>query len=134
MKRYMLDTNIVTHLLKNHPHVVKRISTAPMTSLCISAITEGELFFGLAKRPEAKKLQRLIHELLLCVDVLPWDNSITKTYGTLRANLEKTGSILAPHDLLIAAHALALNMTLVTNDQAFRHVPNLFIEDWTKEI
>lgn len=134
MKRYMLDTNIITYLIKNHPQVVKRVSTSSMSSLCISAMTEGELFFGLAKRPEAKELHALIHELLLCVETLPWDNSVTKIYGNLRAHLESSGNLLAPLDLLIAAHALASDCILVTNDQAFRRVPNLLIEDWTKEI
>jgi len=132
MKRYMLDTNIIAHLFKNHPNVVNRVSKSPMTSLCISAITEGEILFGLAKRPEAKKLHTLVHELLLRVDTLPWDNSVTKIYGTLRANLENTGNLLAPLDLLIAAHALATDIVLVTNDQAFYRIPNLAIEDWTK--
>lgn len=132
MKRYMLDTNIIAHLFKNHPNVVNRVSKSPMTSLYISAITEGEILFGLAKRPEAKKLHTLVHELLLRVDTLLWDNSVTKIYGTLRANLENTGNLLAPLDLLIAAHALATDIVLVTNDQAFYRIPNLTIEDWTK--
>jgi tRNA(fMet)-specific endonuclease VapC len=133
MKRYMLDTNIITHLIKNNSNVVKRVTKATMASLCISAITEGELFFGLSKRPQAKKLHTLLHELLLCVDTQPWDNSVTKTYGALRAELENTGNLLAPLDLLIAAHALSTNVVLVTNDQAFHRVPQLLIEDWTKE-
>ena len=134
MKRYMLDTNIITHVIKNHPNVIQRISATPMSSVCISAITEGELRFGLAKRPQAHKLHALVHELLLCVDTLAWNNSVTKTYGALRADLENIGAVLAPLDLLIAAHALSTDIILVTNDQAFQRVPNLLIEDWTKEI
>lgn len=132
MKRYMLDTSIVTHLLKNHTNIIQRIRTIPISSTCISAITEGELLLGLAKRPEAKKLHKLLHEFLLCVDTLPWNNSVTKIYGDLRADLERSGHSLAPLDLLIAAHALASNCILVTNDQTFFRIPTLRIENWTK--
>ncbi len=132
MKHYMLDTNIVSHLIKSHANVVKHVVAIPMTSLCISAITEGELLFGLAKRPEAKQLHRVVHELLLRIEVLPWNSTIAKTYGTLRSSIEAKGNLLAPLDLLIAAHALSTNTTLVINGQAFIRVRGLLIEDWTK--
>ncbi|MBW8028337.1 MAG: PIN domain-containing protein [Ferrovum sp.] len=131
MKRYMLDTNTVSHLLKAHPTVARRMVEVPMASLSISAITEGELLFGLAKRPEAKRLHTAVREFLRRVDVLPWDNAISERYGTVRADMEKQGNILAPLDLLIAAHALSKGAILVTNDQAFGQVANLILEDWT---
>ncbi|KXW58025.1 type II toxin-antitoxin system VapC family toxin [Ferrovum myxofaciens] len=131
MKRYMLDTNTVSHLLKAHPTVARRMVEVPMASLSISAITEGELLFGLAKRPEAKRLHTAVREFLRRVDVLPWDNAISERYGTVRADMEKQGNILAPLDLLIAAHALSKGAILVTNDQAFGQVANLLLEDWT---
>lgn len=131
MKRYMLDTNMVSHLIKEHPSVVRRVVAVPMASLCISAITEGELLFGLAKRPDAKRLHLVVRELLRCVDVLPWDSSITDHYGRVRANLEGLGKSLAPLDLLIATHALGVGAILVTNDRFFFHVPDLVVEDWT---
>lgn len=131
MKRYMLDTNMVSHLIKEHPAVAQRVVAVPMASLCISAITEGELLLGLAKRPDAKRLHLVVRELLRCVDVLPWDSSITEQYGTVRANMERQGKSLAPLDLLIATHALSIDAILVTNDRAFSQVPDLVIEDWT---
>ncbi|MDR2000203.1 MAG: hypothetical protein LBP94_01530, partial [Zoogloeaceae bacterium] len=70
MKQYMLDTNTVSHLIKNHPAVSRRITEVPMTALCISAITGGELMFGLAKTPSAKRLHHAVMELLRRVDVL----------------------------------------------------------------
>ena len=94
---------------------------------------EAELRFGLAKRPEAKKLHLAVKELLLRVDVLPWDSANTARYEKLRAALELQGKTLAPLDLLIAAHALSLNAILVTNDSAFKQVAGLAIEDWTEE-
>lgn len=131
MKRYMLDTNTVSHLLREHPVVTKRIVTVPMASLCISAITEGELLFGLAKRPVAKRLHVAVREFLRRVDVLPWDNSTAEHYGVVRADMERRGRILASLDLLIATHALSVDAVLVTNDRAFSQMADLKVEDWT---
>jgi tRNA(fMet)-specific endonuclease VapC len=131
MKRYMLDTNTVSYLVKAHPAVTRRVVAAPMTALCVSAITEGELLFGLAKRPEAKRLHIAVREILKRVDVMPWDSAIAEHYGTVRADMARKGKILASLDLLIATHALSVGAVLVTNDRAFGQVPNLLIEDWT---
>lgn len=131
MKRYMLDTNTVSHLIKEHPAVARRVVAAPMASLCVSAITEGELLFGLAKRPDAKRLHLAVREFLRCVDVLPWGSAIAERYGTVRVNMGRQGKILAPLDLLIATHALGVDAVLVTNDRAFGQVAGLHVEDWT---
>ena len=131
MKRYMLDTNTVSHLLREHPVVTKRIVVVPMASLCISAITEGELLFGLAKRPVAKRLHVAVREFFRRVDVLPWDSSTAEHYGIVRADMEKRGRILAALDLLIATHALSVDAVLVTNDGAFSQMADLKVEDWT---
>jgi tRNA(fMet)-specific endonuclease VapC len=69
--------------------------------------------------------------LLRRVDVLAWDSSIAKLYGTVRAGMERQGKILSPLDLLIAVHALSVGAVMVTNDQAFSQVADLYIEDWT---
>lgn len=131
MKWYMLDTNTVSHLIKEHPAVARRVVAAPMASLCISSITEGELLFGLAKRPDAKQLHLAVREFLRRVDILPWDSATAERYGTVRADMVRQGKILAPLDLLIATHALSVGAVLVTNDRAFGQVANLVIEDWT---
>ena len=102
-----------------------------MSSLCVSAITAGELAFGLARRPQATRLKVAVDEFLLRVDVLPWDGAVAEVYGALRARMEIAGKNLAPLDRLIAAHALGTGTVLVTNDRAFGHVPDLQIEDWT---
>jgi tRNA(fMet)-specific endonuclease VapC len=131
MNRYMLDTNTVTHLIRAHPAVARRVVAAPMASLCVSAITKGELVFGLAKRPDAKRLHVVVREFLRRVDVLPWNGGIAERYGVVRAELERQGKTLAPLDLLIAAHALDAGAVLVTNDRAFGLVADLHVEDWT---
>jgi tRNA(fMet)-specific endonuclease VapC len=131
MKRYMLDTNTISYLIRGHPSVVRRVVAAPITALCISAITEGELLFGLAKRPEARRLHNAVKELLARVDVLPWDSAIASFYGDSRAGLEKQGKTLAPMDLLIASHALGMGAVLVSSDKAFSQLATLSLEDWT---
>jgi tRNA(fMet)-specific endonuclease VapC len=128
----MLDTNTISHLVKEHPTVAKRLTAVSMAALCISAITEGELLFGLARRPEAKRLHHAVRELLRRVDVLPWDSAVAERYGVVRAVLERKGKTLAPLDLLIAAHALGADATLVTSDRAFGQVAGLDVEDWTE--
>ena len=129
---YMLDTNIISHLIREQPNVKQHLLSVPMESICISAVTEGELLFGLAKRPEAKRLHLLIRELLKRVEVLPWDTSVTERYGMMKAQMESKGKILSPLDLLIAGHALSVGAVLVTNDKAFNLVDGLHVEDWTK--
>lgn len=86
MSHYMLDTNMVSHLIKGHPIVAQHVVAVPIGSICISAITQGELLFGLAKRPEAKKLHTAVQEFLRRVDVRSWESVTAKHYGydTLR--------------------------------------------------
>lgn len=133
MTRYMLDTNTVSHLLKRHPVVARRVVAVPITALCISAITQGELLFGLARRPDATTLHTAVWEFLRRVDVLPWDAATAQFYGTARAVTQREGRVLAPMDLLIGSHALCIDAVLVTNDRAFGQLPGLSIEDWTEE-
>jgi tRNA(fMet)-specific endonuclease VapC len=128
--KYMLDTNTVSHLVKQHPEVVRHVIDVPMDSLCVSAITAGEVHYGLAKRPEAVRLRVAVTELMRRVDVLPWDSSAAEHYGIVRADLERAGRPLGSLDALIAAHALSVGAVLVTTDRAFNHVAHLRIENW----
>jgi tRNA(fMet)-specific endonuclease VapC len=129
----MLDTNMVGHLVKGHPLVVLQLISVPMAALCVSSITLGELYFGLAKRPEATRLQAAIRELLRRVEVVSWDEAVAKTYGAVRAEMALTGRVLGSLDMLIAAHALHIGAVLVTSDRAFRLVPRLTVVDWTQQ-
>ena len=129
----MLDTNTVSLLLRQHPSVLRQAIATPMAALCISAITEGELLFGLAKRPAAKRLHAAVREFLRRVEVLPWETAAAERYGILRAGLERKGHVLGPLDLLIAAHALDRQAVLVTNDRAFGMVERLDIADWAMD-
>jgi tRNA(fMet)-specific endonuclease VapC len=127
---YLLDTNTVSQLIKRHPKVTQRLLAVPMHSVCISAITAGELAFGLAKRPEALALKEAVNEFLRRVDVLPWDDAVAQTYGPLRAQLQNKGTPLAALDTQIAAHAVHIKATLVSSDKAFLQVGPLQVENW----
>ena len=129
---YMLDTNMVSHIIKRQPQAIARLLEVPMHSVCISAVTAGELAFGLAKRPQALALREAVNEFLRRVEVMPWDAAVAQTYGTLRAALYTKGNPLAALDLQIAAHALHLKAMLVSNDKAFAQVGGLAVEDWLK--
>ena len=129
---YMLDTNTVSHIIKRQPQAIGRLLDVPMHSVCISAITAGELAFGIAKRPQAVALRDAVNEFLRRVEVMPWDEAVAQTCGTLRAVLNKNGTPLAALDLQIAAHALHLKAMLVSNDKAFAQVGGLAVEDWVR--
>lgn len=129
---YLLDTNTVSYLIKRHPQVTQHLLAVPMHSVCISAITAGELAFGLAKRPEAVALKAAVNEFLRRVEVLPWDDAVAQTYGALRAQMQSSGTSLAALDMQIAAHAMHMNATLISSDKAFAQVPTLSVEDWTR--
>lgn len=127
---YLLDTNTVSYLIKRHPQVTQHLLAVPMHSVCISAITAGELAFGLAKRPEAVALKAAVNEFLRRVEVLLWDAAVAQTYGALRAQMQSKGKPLAALDMQIAAHAVHVNATLITSDHAFLHIDQLLVEDW----
>jgi tRNA(fMet)-specific endonuclease VapC len=129
--RYMLDTNIVSHLMREHRVVTQQVIAKPLDALCISAITEGELLAGLARRPQAAQLRRSFDEFCQRVDVLPWNREAAARYGTIRAALELDGRGFGALDLLIAAHAVSAGAVLVTNDQILGRMPGLTVEDWT---
>jgi tRNA(fMet)-specific endonuclease VapC len=128
--RYLLDTNTVSHLIKRHPQAIQRLLAVPMHSLGISAVTAGELAFGLAKRPEAVALRAAVHEFLRRVDVLPWDAAVAQTYGQLRAQVQSEGIGLSALDMQIAAHALHVRAILVSSDRAFGQLTELTHENW----
>jgi tRNA(fMet)-specific endonuclease VapC len=131
--RYMLDTNMASYVIKgNIPRVRQRLVNVPMAQVSISAVTEAELRFGVARRPEALGLKTAVEEFLLRVDRLPWDSEAAQQYARVRAALERDGEVLGNLDLMIAAHALAVRAVLVTHDRDFRHVRELRTEDWSK--
>lgn len=130
--RFMLDTNTVSWVLKGQSNVVARLATETPERVCLSVVTEAELLFGVAKRPEARKLRTAIDEFLAAIEVLAWSSASARRYATVRVELERRGKPLGALDLLIAAHAVERDAVLVTNDRAFSAVPGLRLEDWTQ--
>ena len=131
--RYLLDTNTVSYIIKgNRPRVRERLLKVAMAEVGISVITEAELLFGLARRPDATKLKIVVEEFLLRVEVLPWNSEAAQQYSRIRAALESAGEPMGNLDLMIAAQALALDLVLVSSDAVFRRVKGLKIEDWNR--
>ncbi len=132
-RRYLLDTNIASYIIKGNVRAVRqRLVKVPLPQIAVSAVTEGELRYGVARRPEAVQLQRVVDEFLLRVTILPWDSEAAREYGQLRATLERGGQVMGNLDMMISAQALASGFVLVTNDQAFNRIRGLKIEDWTR--
>jgi tRNA(fMet)-specific endonuclease VapC len=130
--RYLLDTNTVSYAITGDPRSVRdRLKSLPKSIVALSVFTQAELLHGLARRPEAARLRLEVQAFLRDSQILPWNSSTAASYGELRADQERKGRPLSHEDLLIAAHALSLGLTLVTHDQAFSLVDGLKTEDWT---
>ncbi len=133
MVRYLLDTNTASYAIKgNVARVRERLLRTPMAEIGISVITEAELRFGVARLPAAIRLKTLVEEFLLRVEVLPWSSLAATHYAEIRAALERSGKPMGNMDMLIAAHALAVEAVLVTHDRVFRRVKALKLDDWSK--
>jgi tRNA(fMet)-specific endonuclease VapC len=130
--RFMLDTNTASALLKGQPRAVAHLAAETPERICLSVVTEAELLFGIATRPEAGKLRVAVDELLAAIEIVSWNSETARRYATIRAELEQHGKPLGALDLLIAAHAVQHDAVLVTNDKAFSVVPGLRLEDWTQ--
>ena len=130
---YLLDTNTASFIIKGKPPVVReRLVKVPMALVSISAVTEAELRFGVARQPHAVRLKTAVEEFLVRVQVLPWDSDAAQSYALLRAALEREGNPMGNLDMMIAAQAQASRAVLVTGDRVFRHVPHLKMEDWSR--
>jgi tRNA(fMet)-specific endonuclease VapC len=132
----MLDTNMASYVMKgNPPEVRRRLASLPMDSIVISAVTQAELFYGLARKGHPTSLANLTREFLLRVQTLPWDSEAATIYGDLRMSCAASGVVLGALDMMIAAHAVAAKATLVTHDKTFSLVPGgaLSVEDWVGE-
>jgi tRNA(fMet)-specific endonuclease VapC len=136
MPRFMLDTDSVSYALRgNPPSVREHLRRIPMAQVCISSITEAELLFGLALKPQATRLAELVNQFLLGITVLPWDSAAAKAYADLCSVSWKKGRPLAAMDILVAAHAFSVGLTLVTSDHTFRSLrPRLRLADWSKPL
>ena len=130
--RYMLDTNIVAYAKNNRPpSVLKTLLKHDPSEICISAITMAELDFGVFNSSDPQKNRMALMMFLAGITVLPFGKDASLEYGSIRYYLKTNGIIICGHDMLIAAHARSMDITLVTNNtREFSRVPGLKIEDW----
>lgn len=131
MSGYLLDTNIISDVIRNPDgHAARRIEHAGPKEIFTSIIVASELRYGCAKKGSSKLLTR-VEGILEIIPVLPLDIPVDAEYGGIRAQLETAGQPIGMNDLLIAAHACALGLTLVTdNTREFTRIRGLNVENW----
>ena len=130
MPAYMLDTDSVSLALRGQGRVAERILEHRPSELCISSITLAELHYGSELR-KSRKLRRLISTIEDSLEVMAFDQSAAVRFGVIAAALAKRGEPIGSFDTLLAAHALALDLIFVTNNERhFRRVPGLTTENW----
>ena len=132
MPVYMFDTDICSYLMKGRrPALEKKLQSVPLSAVCISAISKSELMFGVAISPRPDVNREALDFLLDHLQVLDYPAAAALDYGEIRGQLKIRGTLIGPNDLLIAAHARCLGLTLVTNNiREFSRVPGLKTENW----
>ena len=131
---YLLDTNICIYLIKRKPDsVFKRLSKIPLGDVGISTITLAELNYGARKSSNVEKNLSALNQFLIPFEVFNFDEKATIEYGKIRSQLERQGTPIGPLDTLIAAHAISLGFTLVTNNvREFSRIESLSVENWVE--
>ena len=131
--KYMLDTNICVYLINNKPkNVLRKFKKYPVSEFCISSSSHSELQYGVSKSKKSDKNLLALDEFLLPLNIIPYDSRKTaRSYAKIRVFLESIGKTIGPLDMLIAAHAISLNLLLITNNiNEFSRVPELKCENW----
>ncbi len=134
--KYLLDTNICIFLINEKPrNVLEVFEQHPIDEFGISSITHAELQYGIAKSTHKEKNQNALDEFLLPLTILPFHGErLVACYGEIRTLLESKGETIGPLDMLIAAHALSLDLTLISNNiSEFERIPNLKCENWIRK-
>lgn len=130
--RYLLDTNVLSYLLRRPGDLLPKLAAVGEDALCTSIVVAAELRLGALKKRSAV-LERRVTELLDALEVMPLDGDVDRIYAAVRGRLESSGRTIGGNDYWIAAHALAADCTLVTgNVREFRRVPNLEVENWLR--
>ncbi|HZQ09407.1 MAG TPA: type II toxin-antitoxin system VapC family toxin [Anaerolineae bacterium] len=133
--KYLLDTNICIELIRRQPtSVMKRLTSLRVGDAGISSVTVAELYHGVYKSQNPEQNLEALEQFLLPLAIAEFGSEAAIAYGQIRADLERKGTPIGSMDLLIAAHAVSLNVVLVTNNlREFTRVPKLQIEDWTRK-
>ncbi len=131
MLKYLLDTNIIIYVIKNRPQAVRERFNLHQGQISISSVTLMELIYGAEKSSQPERNLRDIEGLAARLDVLPYDNAAAIHTGQIRAELSRQGTPIGPYDQMIAGHARALGLILVSNNpREFKRVPGLRLENW----
>ena len=129
--KYMLDTNMCIYAQKQNPNVLAKIHENYQEGLAISSITLAELEYGVQASVNPEKNMVALLKFLTIVEILPFESSAAFEYGKIRADLRRKGTPIGNMDMLIAAHAKAENLIVVThNTREFERVENLQLDDW----
>ena len=131
--KYLLDTNICIYIINEKPKkILQKFERYPIHEFGISSITQAELQYGVAKSKNKNTNQSALDEFLMPLTILPFHGEkLVVCYGDIRALLESRGKTIGPLDMLIAAHALSLDLTIISNNiKEFSRVPNLKCENW----
>lgn len=128
----LLDTNMCIYLIKERPpEVLRRFEEYTVGDVGVSSITAAELHFGARKSQRPAQNEQALEQFLLPLDILEFDYDAAVAYGRVRVMLERQGTPIGPLDTLIAAHAISLDLTLVTNNvREFERVPDLRLDNW----
>jgi len=131
--KFLLDTNICIALIKRKPEkVLRQLSVLSVGDIGLSAVTLAELQYGVGKSVYKEKNQQALKEFLIPLVVADFDAEAAVVYGQVRSDLEKRGTPIGSLDTLIGAHAVSLDLTLVTNNlREFRRIAGLKVVDWT---
>ncbi len=131
--KYILDTNICIYIINEKPDkVLRKFELYPVYEFGISSITHAELQYGIEKSKNKNINQAALDEFLLPLTILPFHGQrLVTCYGEIRASLESKGQTIGPLDMLIAAHALSLDLIIISNNiKEFSRIPNLKCENW----
>jgi tRNA(fMet)-specific endonuclease VapC len=133
MALYMLDTDTVSYLVRGRtPTLDARVAAVPPAQVCISAVTRGELLYGLKLKEGAHRLTSVVERFLSRVRCLPWDEAAATHFAAVAACLHKAGTPIGSMDAMMAGHAIATGAVFVTNNgRHFDRVPGLNVENWT---
>jgi len=131
-QRYMLDTNVVSHIMQGRDaQLLARLTQLSVGQVVMSSVTLAELEYGLHRKGQPVRLKNALIQVLLRMDVLPWDEKVATCYGEFCSTLEAQGINLSDFDMMIAAHAVAVDATLVSRDKAFSQAAErLRLEVW----
>lgn len=132
--RFMLDTNVCVDLIRTrNERILRRMKRHDVDELCVSSVMLSELEYGAAKSGNPGKNRLALAEFMTPLAVVPYDDTVAPVYGRVRAALEKAGTPIGPLDTMIAAHALSLGLTVVTdNEKEFCRVAGLKVQNWAK--